>query len=61
MSVVNLSAAHIDNSIVIPWGRLAPVRKDIREAGLGISEGGTGNGENFWVWSVNELRAHGAE
>ncbi|CAI6090933.1 unnamed protein product [Clonostachys chloroleuca] len=46
---------------VIPWGRLAPVRKDIREAGMGVSEGGTGNGEKFWLWSVNELHAHEAE
>lgn len=58
---VDLSATHNDNPIVIPWGRLAPVRKDIREAGMGVSEGGTGNGEKFWLWSVNELRAHEAE
>ncbi|KAF2186589.1 NAD(P)-binding protein [Zopfia rhizophila CBS 207.26] len=40
---------------VIPWGRIRPVRKDIRDGAVSEADGGTGLGEKFWQWCEAEL------
>lgn len=43
---------------VIPWGRLASIRKDLAEAAKTKEEGGSGNAENFWAWSEEQVKSY---
>jgi hypothetical protein len=44
--------------IVIPWGRIAPIRKDYEQSAKTIAEGGTGVGERFWQWSEEQVKPY---
>ena len=41
---------------LMPWGRIGRLRHDIELAGKSREEGGTGIGEDFWVWSESQVR-----
>jgi len=43
---------------VIPWGRLADIRKDIAEAAKSKEEGGSGTAEKFWAWSEEQVKPY---
>ncbi|CAM1510828.1 Fc.00g083410.m01.CDS01 [Cosmosporella sp. VM-42] len=45
-------------SWVIPWGRIHPVRPDIRHSATPLSEGGTGLGTRFWDWSEKQVEVY---
>lgn len=42
-------------NIVVPWGRLYPVRKDLLDATKPESEGGNGHAKRFWEWSETQV------
>ena len=44
--------------IVVPWGRYAPLRKDIEAACKSEKEGGTGVGAQFWEWSEEQVKSY---
>jgi hypothetical protein len=44
-------------SVVVAWGRIFPLRKDIRAAAKTRAEGDTGKGLAFWEWR-EELKAY---
>jgi len=41
---------------VIPWGRINPIRSDIKASSLTPEEGGTGVGAKFWEWSEEQVK-----
>lgn len=43
---------------VIPWGRLADIRKDVAEAAKSKEEGGSGIAEKFWAWSEEQVKLY---
>jgi hypothetical protein len=43
---------------IIPWGRIAPIRKDLGAAGKSEKEGGTGIAAEFWEWSEEQVKAY---
>ena len=43
---------------VAPWGRFAPMRKDIVAASTPKSEGGTGVGAEFWAWTEEQVKPY---
>ena len=43
---------------VVPWGRYAPLRKDIEASSKSEAEGGTGVGAKFWDWSEEQVKAY---
>jgi len=43
---------------IIPWGRIAPLRKDIEAAGKSEKEGGTGVAAKFWEWSEEQVKSY---
>ena len=43
---------------VIPWGRLADIRKDVAEAAKSKEEGGSGTAEKFWAWSEEQVKPY---
>jgi retinol dehydrogenase 12 len=44
--------------VVIPWGRIQPLREDLVKAGTHESEGGTGNGLKFWDWCEEQVSSY---
>jgi hypothetical protein len=49
---------HNTNNTVIPWGRFGPVRKDLKEAAIPLSEGGTGIAKKFWEWNEEQVKPY---
>ena len=45
-------------SIVVPWGRFAPLRKDLEESGKSEAEGGTGVASKFWDWTEEQVKPY---
>ncbi|PGG95895.1 hypothetical protein GX51_08074 [Blastomyces parvus] len=43
---------------IIPWGRVASVRKDLIEATKPEAEGGNGTALKFWEWTEKQIRAY---
>ncbi|KAF2184249.1 retinol dehydrogenase 12 [Zopfia rhizophila CBS 207.26] len=43
------------NEWVIPWGRIAPLRKDLVETGDSKANGGSGQAKAFWEWSEEQV------
>ncbi|KAF2173444.1 hypothetical protein M409DRAFT_61850 [Zasmidium cellare ATCC 36951] len=41
---------------VIPWGRLAPLRKDLPVAVKPKEQGGNGNAQEFWEWNEEQVK-----
>lgn len=44
--------------LVIPWGRVAPVRKDLIEATKTEAEGGNGTALKFWEWTEKQIKPY---
>lgn len=44
--------------LVIPWGRVAPVRKDLVEAIKPETDGGNGTARKFWEWTENQIQPY---
>jgi retinol dehydrogenase-12 len=47
-----------DIGIVVPWGRIYPIRKDVAESGKRKEEGGTGVGLKFWEWTEEQIKPY---
>ncbi|TGJ81953.1 hypothetical protein E0Z10_g6804 [Xylaria hypoxylon] len=45
-------------SWVIPFGRIAEIRKDLQEATRSESEGGNGNAAKFWDWTEEQVKQY---
>ncbi|KAI1820734.1 short-chain dehydrogenase [Xylaria intraflava] len=45
-------------SWVIPFGRIAKIRKDLMEATLSKEEGGNGNAAKFWDWTERQVKEY---
>lgn len=43
-------------TIVIPWGRFAPLRPDLHKATKSVVEGGNGNAQKFWEWNEEQVK-----
>lgn len=43
-------------NIVIPWGRVFPLREDLPKAVKSQTEGGNGNAEKFWDWNEDQVK-----
>ncbi|EEH37445.2 retinol dehydrogenase [Paracoccidioides lutzii Pb01] len=43
---------------IIPWGRFAPVRKDLVEATKTEEEGGNGTALKFWEWTEKQIKPY---
>ncbi|KAG5297429.1 short-chain dehydrogenase [Histoplasma ohiense] len=43
---------------IIPWGRVAPVRKDLVEAIKPETDGGNGTARKFWEWTENQIQPY---
>lgn len=43
---------------VVPWGRFASIREDVRLGSLTLAEGGTGTAERFWEWSEEQVKPY---
>ncbi|OJD14910.1 hypothetical protein AJ78_04795 [Emergomyces pasteurianus Ep9510] len=43
---------------IIPWGRIAPVRKDLVETTKTEAEGGNGTALKFWEWTEKQIRQY---
>ena len=41
---------------VIPWGRMSNIREDLAASTLSTAEGGTGVGDEFWIWCSEQIR-----
>ena len=48
----------INEFIVIPWGRIAPIRKDYEQSVKTVAEGGTRVREKFWRWSEEQVKPY---
>lgn len=48
----------ISDLTVIPWGRIAPFRKDLIEATKTVEEGGNGTGKKFWEWCEEQVKPY---
>ncbi|KAI8953890.1 short-chain dehydrogenase [Xylaria longipes] len=45
-------------SWVIPFGRIAEIRKDLQEAALPEAEGGNGTAAKFWDWTEEQVKQY---
>ena len=45
-------------SLVIPWGRFYPIRKDFLAAVKTEAEGGNGGTQKFWEWTEDQVRPY---
>ncbi|KAI0485533.1 short-chain dehydrogenase [Xylaria cf. heliscus] len=45
-------------SWVIPFGRLAEIRKDLQEATRSEADGGNGNAAKFWDWTEEQVKQY---
>ncbi|MCJ1383600.1 hypothetical protein MMC17_006714 [Xylographa soralifera] len=43
---------------IVPWGRFAPLRKDIELSAKSTADGGTGVGAAFWEWSEKQVQPY---
>jgi retinol dehydrogenase 12 len=48
--------SHYD--IVVPWGRIAPLRADLPKAVLPAEQGGNGNAVQFWDWNEQQVKEY---
>ena len=46
------------NALVIPWGRLHSIRKDLLDATKMEAEGGNGYAKKFWEWTEDQVRKY---
>lgn len=51
-----MSYALIIIILVVPWGRLVPLRPDLTAATLLREEGGNGNAKEFWEWNEKQVK-----
>ncbi|KAK4497796.1 hypothetical protein PRZ48_010450 [Zasmidium cellare] len=51
-----ISKADWTSEWVIPWGRLAPLRKDLPVAVKSKEDGGNGNAQEFWEWNEEQVK-----
>lgn len=42
--------------LVVPWGRIQPLRAGLEQAVKRKDEGGVGVAEKFWVWCEKETK-----
>jgi NAD(P)-dependent dehydrogenase (short-subunit alcohol dehydrogenase family) len=47
-----------DCKLVVPWGRLWYVSKEMNDASKKTTEGGTGVARQFWDWTENEIQRY---
>jgi hypothetical protein len=54
------SLADIDVRVclVIPFGRVYPIRQDLLAAARSKEEGGNGTAKAFWEWSEEQVKAY---
>jgi hypothetical protein len=45
-----------DECLVIPFGRISPLRQDLAESGLLQEDGGSGKAQQFWEWSEEQVK-----
>lgn len=48
----------LNGAWIVPWGRFAPLRKDIEAGSKTEEEGGTGIGKKFWEWSEEQVKQY---
>jgi len=44
--------------VVVPWGRIYPIRKDVAESAKRKEEGGTGVALKFWEWTEKQVKPY---
>jgi hypothetical protein len=44
--------------LVVPWGRFAPLRKDLDAGSKTEEEKGTGIAKQFWEWSEEQVKSY---
>jgi hypothetical protein len=44
--------------LVVPWGRILPIRKDLVAATKTEAEGGTGGAHKFWEWNEEQVKPY---
>lgn len=44
--------------LVVPWGRIYPIKKDVAESAKRKEEGGTGVGLEFWEWTEEQIKPY---
>jgi retinol dehydrogenase 12 len=44
--------------LVVPFGRIYPIREDLNLASKSTAEGGTGGTQKFWEWSEEQVRPY---
>ena len=49
---------HAITALVVPGGRLYPIRQDLLDAIKPETEGGNGHAKNFWEWSEEQVRGY---
>ncbi|OAQ61207.1 short-chain dehydrogenase protein [Pochonia chlamydosporia 170] len=49
---------HNTGAWIVPWGRFASIREDVRLGSLTLAEGGTGTAERFWEWSEEQVKPY---
>lgn len=57
MEVLNYLLADEDE-LVVPWGRILPIRKDLVAATKTEAEGGTGGAAKFWEWNEEQVKPY---
>ena len=45
-------------TVVIPFGRFAPLRPDLVKATKPEEEGGNGNAQKFWEWNEEQVKSY---
>ena len=54
----NNNLADLRHHLVVPWGRVFPLRADIRAAAKTEVEDGTGQGLAFWEWCEEQVEPY---
>ena len=58
--IINILGEHGSNfiTVVIPWGRFAPLRPDLPKATKPEEDEGNGNGnaQKFWEWNEEQVK-----
>lgn len=44
--------------LVIPFGRIREIRKDLQEAARSEAEGGNGTAAKFWDWTEEQIKQY---
>lgn len=59
-TVISILGEHGSNliTVVIPWGRFAPLRPDLHKATKLEEDGGNGNAQKFWEWNEEQVKEY---